>query len=306
MILKAMNRPPFIQYCLLVVVSICWSMGDLHAKSFTSLTCDAAFETEMISDFEVVLTDISGGEYDSLQWLVNGSVVAINEVVWTNVESVEGIYEVCLQIWATDGACFSESCQDIYFGDPENLCLYTDCVWPGDATGNSLANNYDVLNIGLGHGYSGLIRPDAHTNWIGQYAPNWGQATIQGVDYKHLDCNGDGLIDEQDLDAVIQNYTPEPVLINDPVPGAPEVWLEFDADSLVINDDSPEEVLVTAGIYVGTDDLPAQDLHGLALNCFLSTEWLAISGFGICGLRNGRFFRCRRRYPLVKLLGFAC
>ncbi|MCB0644798.1 MAG: T9SS type A sorting domain-containing protein, partial [Phaeodactylibacter sp.] len=215
------------------------------------------------------------GLYDSLEWRINGVPWATNESSLSVTQSVEGIYEICLNIWSADGTCEAESCQGIYFGDPVNLCLYTDCVWPGDATGNGRANNYDVLNIGLGHGNMGLIRPDAHTNWIGQYAPDWGLSTVNGVDYKHLDCNGDGWVDDSDIEPVHLNSTPEPLVLNNPVVDAPEVWLEFDVDTLVVDDNSPEEILVTAGLMVGKPDDPVVDLHGIALRLSFPQSGLA-------------------------------
>jgi len=82
------------------------------------------------------------------------------------------------------------------------------CVWPGDADDNTTVNNWDLLPIALAHGESGATRTNATINWTGQTATNWNTVNpIAGLaNYKHIDCNGDGVINQNDLTAVQQNY----------------------------------------------------------------------------------------------------
>ena len=82
------------------------------------------------------------------------------------------------------------------------------CVWPGDADDNTTVNNWDMLPISLTYGESGPVRVNATTNWIGQTAADWTTANpIANLpNYKHIDCNGDGIINQLDQAAVQQNY----------------------------------------------------------------------------------------------------
>lgn len=82
------------------------------------------------------------------------------------------------------------------------------CVWPGDSDNNTVANNWDLLPIALGYGQQGFSRNPASSNWAGFYAPNWNVVGgLAGLpDYKHIDCDGNGLIDLNDVAVIAQNY----------------------------------------------------------------------------------------------------
>ncbi len=82
----------------------------------------------------------------------------------------------------------------------------TDCVFPGDANYDGVANNVDVLAIGAYYGYAGTVRPGATTQWYGQNVANWGGALPGNADPKHSDCNGDGLVQAADTLVVHANY----------------------------------------------------------------------------------------------------
>ncbi len=144
-----------------------------------------------------------------------------------------------------------------------------DCVWPGDSNGDGLANVFDVLPIALANGTQGLPRPDASTLWLPQPAPNWGMISPDGLDYKHLDADGDGLISLADLDVVHENYEADinttSVQINDIPQDQAAFVLAFDNEEIYFNPSSSQEYLITAGIYLATPDVPVQKLHGLAL-----------------------------------------
>jgi hypothetical protein len=146
-----------------------------------------------------------------------------------------------------------------------SLCDFTDCVHPGDADADMKANVYDLLNIGLGYGTTGMERPLATENWEGQVGPDWDNHTVEGINYKHLDSNGDGFINDADINAISTNYTPEQQLNIPPSQeGTPELSVEFSIDSLYFDGNSPSEIEVTATINLGTADLPVEGLHGLA------------------------------------------
>jgi hypothetical protein len=89
----------------------------------------------------------------------------------------------------------------------------TSFVWPGDANFDNVANNFDLLNIGIAFGTTGESRkmniPDSITNslfWEAQIANDWDSSFVSGLNYKHADCNGDGIVNEEDAMAIKENY----------------------------------------------------------------------------------------------------
>ncbi|MDC3210923.1 tetratricopeptide repeat protein, partial [Saprospiraceae bacterium] len=113
----------------------------------------------------------------------------------------------------------------------------------------------------------------ATIEWVGQLAPDWAQETIEGVNYKHLDCDGNGIIDNDDALAITLNYTP----MNAPNPttetSAPLIHIDFDQDTIYINPDTlSANIQVTAHLKIGNQVLPAENIYGLALYLGYSSD----------------------------------
>jgi hypothetical protein len=93
-----------------------------------------------------------------------------------------------------------------------NGWLLQDCnpvysnVWPGDAGYDTIANNFDLLKIGIAYNETGTIRPNASLNWVGQPCPDWNRIFTDTTDIKHADCDGSGIVDMNDTLAVSLNY----------------------------------------------------------------------------------------------------
>jgi len=82
-----------------------------------------------------------------------------------------------------------------------------DCVWPGDTDTNLVVNNFDLLNIGLAFDSVGPPRAGASLSWVGQPADEWTQNTpTANVNYKHIDTDGNGIINSDDTLAIVQNW----------------------------------------------------------------------------------------------------
>lgn len=227
--------------------------------------CVAYFSYSPFSDTSFLFLNTSVGDYTNFSWVIDGVSLTYSWSPCVMNLPEEGYHTICVKIWDTNTGCSSIYCQEIYSGDPDLECAYTDCVWPGDANGSGDANVYDLLNIGLGYGKVGLPRPDAQLGWVGQPAPSWGLAAIAGVDYKHSDCDGDGLILYDDLDAIDLNYVsgqpPAPM----PQDGGLPIYFAFDQDTILVDEMTPDLLSISGGLYVGTPDHPAVDLHGLGL-----------------------------------------
>jgi len=91
-------------------------------------------------------------------------------------------------------------------------------VYPGDLNHDGIVNNQDISLSGLFHYNSGSARASEHqnTDWYAHPAENWNILNNQNKDLKHHDCNGDGVIDENDAQAVQDNMglmwsEPDPV-----------------------------------------------------------------------------------------------
>ncbi|NRA47897.1 MAG: hypothetical protein HRU12_02075, partial [Phaeodactylibacter sp.] len=234
------------------------------------LTCEASFLFSFISDNNAYLFNTST-PFDSAVVTING---VLDENNWPLGNSAllqipGSVATVCVTIWTAEG-CTDTYCETIFPDSPNDLCAQTDCVWPGDANGDRLANNYDLVNIGLGYGSAGPERivfpdPDNPIVWAPNFSDDWDEfAGI--VDFKHLDCDGDGFIDEADVDAINLNYMPDNEVVTAPTPGAVPVYLEFDEQSFVVDNSTPEYFSFSAGLYVGTEDNQVSNLHGISLN----------------------------------------
>ncbi len=78
-------------------------------------------------------------------------------------------------------------------------------VWPGDFNNDGIASNEDLLYWGLAEGNIGSMRPNATTDWLGQDSPEW-SSFVDGINSKHQDADGNGIVDIQDLQVLIDNY----------------------------------------------------------------------------------------------------
>ncbi|MCI5058037.1 MAG: T9SS type A sorting domain-containing protein, partial [Flavobacteriales bacterium] len=102
--------------------------------------------------------------------------------------------------------CLNSVDEDAFLIKTDSTGKVDNLVWPGDANSDGIANIIDILPIGIGYGNIGPLRANASLNWQGQPATDFGQTFVNGVDYKHADCNGDGLIDLFDANAILLNY----------------------------------------------------------------------------------------------------
>lgn len=140
-------------------------------------------------------------------------------------------------------------------------------VWPGDANVTLVANHYDLLNIGLGFGTFGTPRNIQGGFW--QAIPNvpaWTQNTNGGVNYAHLDCNGDGIIDVQDVTVLDTNFGSmgggflQPDSSSVTGAGAPSLQLDFPLDSVTVMGTTT----YTLDINLGSQAQPIDSIYGIA------------------------------------------
>lgn len=138
-----------------------------------------------------------------------------------------------------------------------------DSVCPGDANKDGIVNNLDLLYVGLAQGQTGPARSPASTVWQHWPAADWNTAFASGVNHKHADCDGNGAVQPADTLAVGLNYgsAHQDLVPSTPPtsgPGSPQLYLLPNADTLQAGDTLVIEV------FLGTDTLPVDSLHGIA------------------------------------------
>lgn len=165
-----------------------------------------------------------------------------------------------------------------YYSQPATVLFLedceTDCVFVGDTDSNGTVNILDLLPIGLANGTVGLPRAlsllpyDTAMAQIPQAASAW--TNILGdnlnfgndVNYKHADCNGDGIINATDTLFVAMNYghtNPNPTNTYTPLFSGAEygVYLDIHNTSVAIGD------TVVADIMIGNSSV---DVYGMAFS----------------------------------------
>ncbi|MCH2044150.1 MAG: T9SS type A sorting domain-containing protein [Saprospiraceae bacterium] len=145
------------------------------------------------------------------------------------------------------------------------------CVWAGDTDNNSLVNNFDILPIALTYGETGYSRINASLDWQGQTADNW--YTVNPIpflpNYKHIDADGNGTINQNDLLGIEQNYTQDYVR-NANYERSLSGDIPLFVEELTV---APQE-RVTVPIHLGTASQLANNIYGLAFTVNYDPDYI--------------------------------
>ncbi|MCI5058869.1 MAG: T9SS type A sorting domain-containing protein [Flavobacteriales bacterium] len=148
----------------------------------------------------------------------------------------------------------------------DTVVLDTSCtydVWPGDANSDGIASIIDILPIGIAYGSTGPVRSNASLTWVGQPATDWGTSIITGADYKHADCDGNGIVDQNDLSAILLNYGlthSKGEGSEDFIMSNPSLIVDVTADTI------GENALVTASVKLGDNVQAANNIYGVTFS----------------------------------------
>lgn len=153
----------------------------------------------------------------------------------------------------------------------KRICL--GCVFPGDANSDGIVNNEDVLYVGISYGAIGPLRPDTSTAAIFSPSFPWlqsnGPATLaSGINIQHSDCDGNGIINRNDISVIARNYNKhagkngisECVDVND-------IPLFF-----TVPDSIPVGSAVSVDVNLGNNQIVAQDVYGISFSVNYDSE----------------------------------
>lgn len=239
-----------------------------------SMPCNAEMEVRIISGspsdgYTARFKNLSGGTYTNVQLDFGDGAPVSNLYQWDTLlhhYAAGDIYRTNLAVWNNSG-CISTVTNllatDAASMSVDHLPEGTDYVMPGDANGDRKANVYDLLNLGVGYNVSGAPRPLASTDWKPQFAPNW-QNQVTGVNYKHLDCDGNGTVNDFDYEPIVKHYAAIDAKPATVLPKGPRVWLDFKEDTIFVDPFKGTPVKISADVMVGSPQEPALGLYGLA------------------------------------------
>ncbi len=169
-------------------------------------------------------------------------------------------------------------------------------VYPGDFNFDGIANYQDIVSFGLFFGELGYAREGTlqDINWTPHTSDNWGSSQESYIDVKHIDANGDGVIDLEDLNAIITNYdnthndSPNATATNFSTDSPLEIYLQptaipsFDGNDnllhldVVLEDALGDEISMYGGYFTIEYDHPYNLIESVEV--IIDSSWLGVSG----------------------------
>jgi phosphodiesterase/alkaline phosphatase D-like protein len=139
-------------------------------------------------------------------------------------------------------------------------------VWPGDANNDMVVNNFDLLPLGVHFSQTGTPRASTGNVWQAYMATNWGTNQNNGQDLMHVDCDGNGTIDNDDTLAINQNFSLTHLVVAPPVEiysnerTTPDMYFVINSSAFNAGDWVPVE------LWLGSSSAPLTNIYGLAFN----------------------------------------
>ncbi len=148
-------------------------------------------------------------------------------------------------------------------------------VWPGDANSDGIADNLDVLELGLHYTQIGTPRVLTSNLWQSYYSANWSGTITNGKNLNHSNCNGDGIINDDDTLAIFNNYSLTHAFKPEQTTTNPVLTIIPDQSAVA------KGTWGTASINLGNITTPISNINGIAFtvnfdNTLLETDsvWL--------------------------------
>lgn len=249
---------------------------------------EGSFVIEMGSGAYVIWTQ-DAGDNSSYGWVLDSDGNEIDSLFIPIINCTWGWGETGMEIWDVEAAAdggyiiagrqYLEDCDQRFTVIKSNAdgtypdCIFN-CVWPGDANNDGLADGSDLFEIGINYGAEGFTRTDDGIDWEGKLSRAWMEEdTLFWYilnDLKYTDCNGDGIINDDDTTAVVANLGLDHPL-NDLRTSAGEVTLFFDPafDELSVG-------LNQIPIMLGDALNPVDEIYGIRFT--ITAEGAAVEG----------------------------
>ena len=194
-----------------------------------------------------------------------------NELCEHVIYDEESCYEflpdlVYIQTWqeGENLSCVEYDCNNIPFGDFE--CNKDQDVWAGDVNYDGVCNNLDIMYMGFKFTAEGEPRPNASILWEAQEMEDWNDWQTIGENTKHADCNGDGVVNLTDKEAIDSNYNLSHEVGKNSSEGLP-IYIEL-PDTVTAGD------TIEIPIYLGSEQAMLQDFYAIAFSIEFKSEYV--------------------------------
>lgn len=149
-----------------------------------------------------------------------------------------------------------------------------DYVWPGDVNYDGMVDMDDFMILGLTAGASGPARWNASIDWMPQYVTDWADTVVTGVNFKHADTDGNGLVTIDDTLAISVNYGQNRTvqkIKNAAITNGFDLFLKTE-DAFLI-----EDRIVSIPVHLGSAEKPVENIYGLRFNVSSDTNLIVSS-----------------------------
>jgi hypothetical protein len=159
-----------------------------------------------------------------------------------------------------------------------------DYVWPGDVNYDGIVNMDDLMILGVTTGATGPARFNPSIEWSPQYVTNWADTVVTGVNYKHADTDGNGIVNADDTLAILANYglswqtTNKRFLASSPLKSA-----NLETDLYIL----PEEAVLSGNVnveiplYLGTSEFPISEIYGMRFSITADVDVVSPGNIGV-------------------------
>lgn len=267
-----------------------WSMSDVTYVIDVSGT---AFLTVHITPGDTV--QICDGDTVNLSFWVPNTIPFSYPFNWSNGQQTPSINVISPGIYYIG---VFDVINNVTIYDTVVIEYSPYCIWPADADNDLIADNNDLLAIGLTYGDTGPLRPGATLNWEAQKGIAWMSYLPNGTNAVFTDTDGNGIVNDDDTLAINLNYGQTHLKGNTAMAGAgdPTLYLTTVNDSILAGD------TLNIAINLGVDSLLADSIYGLAFTVQYNNTlvdsftahvsyhgWLGIYGTNMLGIQKDFF-----------------
>lgn len=216
------------------------------------------FNSDGLKDV-IAIQPSSQSAYNVQMLLNNGSNTLVNPVTSTfSCQVACWGSKIVLEDFNNDGK--KDYATYTYSGTASNGFMFTNtgCIWPGDANGDGLANDIDVLEMGLHINQTGPARGAPSNTWASFTCAPWPGTTSGGFNLRISDCNGDGTINASDTAAIWLNYGSYHPREDAVTSVTPQLTVIPDQSSVY------KGTWGTASVYLGDASSPVTSINGIA------------------------------------------